>query len=95
MNEISNSNTFEEFEILKDEEKNLDLTSIKRCNNIKNINLYLKKRPDKIYEEDNEINNNIMKPIILKDDNEIINEDENNNHEPRFLINNQINEEKK
>ena len=95
MNEISNSNTFEEFEILKDEEKNLDLTSIKRCNNIKNINLYLKKRPDKIYEEDNEINNNIMKPIILKDDNEIINEDENNNQETRFLINNQINEEKK
>ena len=95
MNEISNSNTFEEFEILKDEEKNLDLTSIKRCNNIKNINLYLKKRPDKIYEEDNEINNNIMKPIILKDDNEIINEDENNNQETRLLINNQINKEKK
>ena len=57
MNSISNSNNFEEFEILNDEDINLDLLKINQYNNNKNNinNIQTKKEDDKIYEEDYEI----------------------------------------
>jgi hypothetical protein len=57
MNEISNSNNFEEFEILNDEDIDLDLLKVNQYNNNKNNvnNIQTKKEDDKIYEEDYEI----------------------------------------
>ena len=57
MNEISNSNKWEEFEILDDQDIDLDLLKVKQYNNTKcNINnIQTKKEDDKIYEEDYEI----------------------------------------
>ncbi len=57
MNEISNSNKWEEFEILDDEDIDLDLLKVKQYNNTKNnINkIQTRKEDDKIYEEDYEI----------------------------------------
>ena len=57
MNEISNSNKWEEFEILDDQDINLNLIKVKQYNNTKNNinNIQTKKEDDKIYEEDYEI----------------------------------------
>ena len=57
MNAISNSNNFEEFEILNDEDIDLDLLKVNQYNNNKNNvnNTQKKKEDDKIYEEDYEI----------------------------------------
>ena len=56
MNAISNSYNFEEFEILNDEDIDLDLLKINQYNTKNNINnIQTKKEDDKIYEEDYEI----------------------------------------
>ena len=82
MNEISNSNKWEEFEILDDQDINLNLIKVKQYNNTKNNinNIQTKKEDDKIYEEDYEIKmkENLNPKFIINnqitEDNNIIKE---------------------
>ena len=71
---ISNSNNFEEFEILNDEDDGLELINQKFRNNNNNMNYIKTKQIDKITEEDqNEIKlneNNIPQLIINNEQSE-------------------------